>query len=218
MTDSKLFYIYRITNLINNKIYIGISFNPKGRYHSHFSAAEHKPEKNKTRFSEAIREFGCDKKVFNLEILSEHVDRASALKEEIKQISLQDARNPEVGYNIAQGGDGYPSYDSLSDETKERLRTRPRKPLSLETRQQMDLKISKKKKGRPAHNKGQPCIRRPKTIEKHQEFDGKVLKVYDEVKDDIKCYRDFALILNERGIKTRRNKNWTPKQYFCLVI
>lgn len=104
-------YIYKITNTITNKIYIGQtrkqSVNVRFKQHLR-SAFKKKSSVYNTKLSRAIRKYGPDK------FIIEEVKKVSSLSvgtlckildsEEIKYISLHKATNNKFGYNISKGG------------------------------------------------------------------------------------------------------------------
>lgn len=88
------FYLYKITNLVNGKIYIGISCNPKQRWLAHQS-----PNSNCTKLKNSIQKHGKDN--FKFEVICEGSE--GYIKDlEPKAISLYDSI--ENGYNIFLGG------------------------------------------------------------------------------------------------------------------
>lgn len=88
-------YIYKITNLINNKIYIGITNNYQKRW------SNHKTSKTNTAISRAIQKYG--KENFKFEILEENCSLQEASNKEIQLIQELNTLIPN-GYNIATGG------------------------------------------------------------------------------------------------------------------
>lgn len=103
--EGDIMYIYKITNLINNKIYIGQTTKKIGqRFNKHISEA--KCEINGTRpnnyFHNAINKFGEDN--FSIEIL-ERVDSLKELDEREKYwINYYNSTKKEIGYNLMTGG------------------------------------------------------------------------------------------------------------------
>jgi len=85
--------IYKTTNLVNGKIYVGkdSSNNPKYLGSGRVIAF-------------AIKKYG--KKNFRKEIL-EICDLSKVDEREIFWINKLDSRNRKIGYNIAEGGQGY---------------------------------------------------------------------------------------------------------------
>lgn len=96
--------IYKITNLINNKIYIGQSLNIELRYNAHINYALNKLSKEyNTPIHNAIRYYG--KNNFKLEIL-ELCSAQELDKREKYYISFYKATDREIGYNLTIGGEG----------------------------------------------------------------------------------------------------------------
>lgn len=91
-------YIYKITNKINNKIYIGQSINPEERFKQHCE----KREKYKSLINQAIQKYG--KENFEFEILGLYKDYN---EKEIYFIDYYNSKAPN-GYNIANGGENPP--------------------------------------------------------------------------------------------------------------
>lgn len=94
--------VYKVTNKVNNKVYIGITNKGAGaRFKQHLFDAEHGSQ---YRFHRAIRKYG--KENFEVSIIA-FCDNADELKEnEIKFISEYESMNPDKGYNMTEGGDG----------------------------------------------------------------------------------------------------------------
>lgn len=101
-------YIYKITNTINGKIYIG------------------KTEKTDNLdyyagllIKRSLEKYG--KNNFVKEILEECENREILDKREIYWIDFLDSRNPKIGYNIAPGGEGFdirtlPNYPEIKQK------------------------------------------------------------------------------------------------------
>lgn len=90
-------YVYKITNNINGKIYIGLHKHNEDRIDENYWGSG-------LLISYAIAKEG--KENFSREILEWCDNRESLIDREIYWIDKLDARNPEVGYNIASGGYG----------------------------------------------------------------------------------------------------------------
>lgn len=89
-------FIYKTTNLVNGRIYIG--------QRAKISNAEHYFGSG-IYISKAIKKYG--KKNFIREILEDNINDLKTLNErEIYWIKFYNATNPEIGYNIANGGRG----------------------------------------------------------------------------------------------------------------
>lgn len=85
--------IYKITNLINNKIYIGKDTTSKSDY---FGSG--------LLITRSIDKYG--KENFIKEIIDEATNHQELSEKEIYWINKFDSNNLEVGYNITKGGDG----------------------------------------------------------------------------------------------------------------
>ena len=83
--------IYKITNKINNKCYIGQSINIKRRFNGHKSGDHNEYLEN------AIKKYGIDN--FNFEILEE-CKKNELNEKEIFYIKLYKSVNRRYGYNI----------------------------------------------------------------------------------------------------------------------
>ena len=100
-------YIYKITNKINNKIYIGQVYNKtiQDRFKRHINEAS---EKSKSYIGRAIYKYGKEN------FICELIDTASSLKElnekEKYWISYYNSTNHNIGYNLTPGGDGGNTY------------------------------------------------------------------------------------------------------------
>lgn len=101
-------YIYKITNIINNKIYVGLTTKtPEERWKQHVSTAHKLNHKDsKCLFKRAIRKYGQDN--FKLEII-DIADSEEELKEKeiywIKKLKSYAFDDDGYGYNSTRGGD-----------------------------------------------------------------------------------------------------------------
>lgn len=114
-------YIYKITNTINNKSYVGL----------------HKAEKFDSSYfgsgvliKKAIEKYG--KENFIIEILDWAQDREELNTKEKYWITELDTQIPK-GYNIAQGGDGGDIFSQLSPERQQKVREKLSKSLKGRT-------------------------------------------------------------------------------------
>lgn len=102
-------YIYKTTNLLNDKIYIG---KKKGKFTEKYKGSG-KYLKN------AINKYGIEN--FKVEII-EYCETLEKQNEKEKYwIAYYRNKNAEM-YNIADGGDGGDLYSGLSDEDKKEWR------------------------------------------------------------------------------------------------
>lgn len=106
----KIFCVYKITNLINNKIYIGITKrNPKIRFNEHFSNQNEMLYKAKEKYG---------KENFTLEIIENNISEDDIDSKERYYIAFYNSLVPN-GYNLSIGGI---SNKSVSKEGKRKLK------------------------------------------------------------------------------------------------
>lgn len=92
--------IYKIENLLNNKIYIGKTNDPIRRWKSHKS--DYKKYNNRYLYR-AMNKYGL--KNFIFEVICSDIDDAEIDDYEIKYIKLFNSKAPN-GYNMTDGGEG----------------------------------------------------------------------------------------------------------------
>lgn len=115
-------YVYKITNITNNKVYIGQTVRPpKKRIQSHISDAIR--EKLNTPLHRVIRKYGAQN--FTWEVIDTANSREELTQKEKYWISYYDSCASHHGYNIspggwACGGNTYANIEDLSD-TRKRL-------------------------------------------------------------------------------------------------
>ena len=102
--------IYKITNKVNNKVYIGLTtLTLEYRWKRHIT--ESKNVSNEKHLYKAIRKYGLEN------FLVEEIDHSSSLEElgelERKYIKQFDSTNPNRGYNLTAGGERH-QYDGNS--------------------------------------------------------------------------------------------------------
>lgn len=99
-----MYKVYKYTSP-SNKVYIGITngtLEKRARSNGY-------GYKRCTAFWRAIEKYGWES--FTCEILAQDLSEEEAKRLEIYYIKLYDATNPEKGYNITNGGDGFGVYD-----------------------------------------------------------------------------------------------------------
>lgn len=104
--------VYKHTNLINNKIYIGITSQnpPEKRWMNGFGYQGNK------HFWRAIQKFGWDN--FKHEILFYNLTKQEACKKEIELIAYFNSTDERYGYNVSHGGEAVAQGLKRSEETK----------------------------------------------------------------------------------------------------
>lgn len=132
-------YLYKITNTVNDMVYIGVTKNPKTRMNSHASTVT----PTKSIIKNAMKKHGRDK--FKLEVLLQSTQEY-CYEMERKAIEAYNTLKPN-GYNICTGGKGaigiFGENNGMfgrkhSEETRNKIRARLLgKKLPEETRAKM---------------------------------------------------------------------------------
>ena len=105
--------IYKITNLINGKIYIGQSINIQQRWKAHRARPFYKEgEQYQTPLYRAIRKYGLQN--FSFEVIEECFENQLNEKEQY-YIEYYDTTNQDKGYNLTKGGQAG-SVDVILDD------------------------------------------------------------------------------------------------------
>lgn len=146
---NKKFVIYKHTNLINNKIYIGQTRQkPEYRWGS-----EGQGYKNSPHFYSAIQKYGWQN--FKHEILFTNLTQEQANQKEIELIQKYQSQNPVYGYNSDSGGKV--KIPNQKTRLKQSLSAQNRPITTKETKE----KLSKINKGRSktqeTKKKNEPC-------------------------------------------------------------
>ena len=111
MIDSREYTVYKHTNIINGKVYIGITKQkPYKRWGTNGCNYKSTPH-----FYAAIIKYGWDN--FSHEILFSGLTKEEACEIEITLIKENKSQNRDFGYNITEGGD----TPSMPQEIRERL-------------------------------------------------------------------------------------------------
>lgn len=109
--------IYKITNLINQKIYIGKDSTNRKNYYGSGKAIKN-----------AILKYGEDN--FSKEIIDTACDLTDLNEKEKYWISFYKSTDPKIGYNRSSGGDGDFVLDNMTEEAKTRMKENLRKAWS----------------------------------------------------------------------------------------
>ena len=107
--------IYRLTNLVTGKTYIGKTVRFQRRMREHKSNSE---KKSKTYLSNSVKKHGWDN--FKVEIIIDDVPEEDLDNLEISYIAVENTMVP-FGYNLTLGGDGRLGYIA-SEQTRKKMR------------------------------------------------------------------------------------------------
>lgn len=131
--------VYKHTNKINNKVYVGITTRkPKERWGSYGNGY-----KNNAHFYSAIEKYGWEN--FEHEIIAEGLTKEEAYKKEIELITFYKSNDRKFGYNKSSGGDPGSGHVWTEEERKRQSEKLTGIKRSAETR----AKISKCVRNRP---------------------------------------------------------------------
>ena len=124
-------YVYKITNLVNGKIYVGLKSGSKF-VNSYWGSG--------SLIRKAIAKYGKDN--FSREVLAWCYTRDELEQTEIYWIAKLDAMNPEVGYNLTIGGHTTLGYKYSAEQLASK-KTRNGQKQSQETKEKISLSIKK---------------------------------------------------------------------------
>lgn len=108
----KIYYLYKITNKVNNKLYIGVTSNLTERKKAHFY---NRSQKTRSLIKNAIDKYGEENFIFEVVCIGE---KDYIYNLEAKAVEAYLTQSPN-GYNIKPGGDGGPghTHDSKINDT-----------------------------------------------------------------------------------------------------
>lgn len=163
--------VYKATNLINNKIYIGQTTVTLSRRMS-----EHFQIKKKKGFSKAIEKYGKENFIF--EEIYTAFDREELNRSEEYFIYLYDSTNNKKGYNLiasaTYNSNGYKHSLEAKEKISKALKKRVYKPTSEETRRKQSEAKKGKKPNRIYVISEETKIKISKTLkEKHKNLEFK---------------------------------------------
>jgi group I intron endonuclease len=107
-------FLYKITNQLNGKIYIGQSKNDKYRWRQHLYFAKN-PNKTGQYIHHAMAKYGAEN--FEFQIIAFCRNQEDANNIENTLILQYNSRDTQFGYNLTVGG----NYGGHSEETKRKL-------------------------------------------------------------------------------------------------
>lgn len=135
-----MFYIYKITNLINGKIYIGkTSKDILVRWKKHIDIAKYKYI-GYSYLHKSINKYG--KENFIIEKIDECATEKLCFEREIFWIRELNSNNPDIGMNISLGGEGTSGF-KWSEESLDKIRGRNNHNFGNSLSEEVKLKLSK---------------------------------------------------------------------------
>lgn len=193
--------IYKTTNLINGKIYIGKSLKNESSYLG-----------SGLKLTAALKKYGRNN--FQKEIIEE-CDYESLNQKEIYWISFYNSTDDKIGYNVSIGGDGGSHYwSSLTEDQKKEhnnkislsKKGKNKKPHSVETKTKQSLNYNRDpliiKKRSLARCKPYTCVNH----ETREVFFTKNLSEFCE---------NFSLNKEDMQYNSRARKNFYKSKWSC---
>lgn len=106
-------FMYKITNQINKKVYIGQTVDANKRWGAHKSFARN-DDKPRQYIHNAIAKYGAENFIFEVIATCRIQEDADIIEDQL--INQYDSRNKEKGYNLKTGG----SHGAHSEDTKQK--------------------------------------------------------------------------------------------------
>src|SRR5690606_3843222 len=99
------YIIYKITNLINKKIYIGVT---KNKLHVRWTQHKSNARLNKAECAlyKAMRKYGIENFTVDVLLKVKNTDTVNMYNTERKYIEMYKSTKNDVGYNMTLGGEG----------------------------------------------------------------------------------------------------------------
>ena len=117
-------YIYKTTNLINGKIYVGQKMSDVFLKEEYLGSGRY--------FKNAVNKYGAEN--FKVELI-EWCETSEILNEREKYwISYFNCRDHKIGYNIAEGGEGGDTWSHLSENDKIKGKNKRKKTIEQNPR------------------------------------------------------------------------------------
>jgi len=197
-------FIYKLTNTLNNKIYIGLTTESiSERCRKRIAEAKYRDSRN-SYILNAIRKHGSE--VFKVEQIDTAITLEELQQKEIFYIQQYNSTNRKIGYNLTKGGEGNLGL-KMSDETKEKIR---QKRLGNKWSNERKLKHSETLKSKNIdHSKAiENCkLHNLKTSKKVGEFDlnNNLIQTYNSISEVWKSLNitrgtiGYYLKLNKKG-------------------
>lgn len=148
LLQEKIFSIYKITNIINNKIYIGKTSNVNKRWKQHIKISVTKEKKAYQYLHKSINKYGIDN--FRIEVLETNLNEFDAFEKEKFWIQNFNSNDFNIGMNLTNGGEGASGL-KWSEESRDKKRGKNNhnygKPLSDDVKEKLSLSLSGENNG-----------------------------------------------------------------------
>lgn len=148
ITQEKKFCVYKITNIINGKIYIGKTSNIAVRWEKHIKISKTKNKKSYHYLHKSINKYG--EVNFIIEKIEDNLTEKESFNREKFWIKMLDSKNPNIGMNLTNGGEGTSGL-KWSQKSRDKMRGINNhnfgKPLSNEVKEKISISISGENNG-----------------------------------------------------------------------
>lgn len=142
-----IYSIYKVTNNVNDKVYIGFTNNLKRRIKRHKICSK----TSDSKFYRSIRKYGWE--MFSWEIIYQSLD-LDHTKNVMERYFIEHFDSFTNGYNSTHGGDGVSGVSRIQPQTEKQLRSDRMKGNTL----------GKNLKGIPLSESHKQSLRKPKTV------------------------------------------------------
>lgn len=209
--------IYKITNIVNKKFYIGKTVDLSARistYNRYLSTLEKYPKNGQPLLFSSFKKYSIANHTFEI---IESCDRESLSEKEIYYIKTFNSyfRNNPLGLNMTLGGDG--SYGRKMTKSLQEKLIAGRKPWTEDRKK----KQSEKLKGKPSWNKGIACKESTKEKLRNKKIGKKVSeetknKMSESQKSRKRIYtKEYSKKASDTMKLNLRNRDWDK---ICKVI
>lgn len=142
------FCIYKITNLINGKIYIGKTSDINKRWQKHIEIAKLKSPRLYQYLHKSINKYGVEN--FIIEIIEDFLDEQNAFEKEKFWITQLNTKDQNIGMNLTDGGEGTSGL-KWSEESRDKIRGPNNhnfgKPIADDIKIKISISVSGEKNG-----------------------------------------------------------------------
>lgn len=135
-----MFFIYKITNIKNGKIYIGKTLNVNERWEKHLELAKYK---GYSYLHKSINKYGAEN--FSIESIEEVEFEQDSFEREKFWIKELNSNNSKIGMNLTNGGEGASGL-KWSENSRDKIRGENNhnfgKELTAETKEKLSKSLS----------------------------------------------------------------------------
>ena len=210
-------YIYKITNKLNGKIYVGQK-KSEIFVDSYWGSGIH--------ISASIKKYGIEN--FDRQILEWCYSKEELQQKEVYWIEKLNSNNPDVGYNLTKGGEGTPGY-RWSEESRKKLseaRKGPNNPLygkhlSEEHRRKIGIasknlsEENRRKKQIASSGENNPMYGKHHSLETRKKISEMTKKKMQEMNLCGRVYRHVCKNCGKEFTSNGSNSKWCPE---CKVL